>query len=97
MLSSNVTGFDPARRGYHAVYRDNELLSQSAARLMQFTTTVRIEDHLSLAIPVTQIDKDQPTQVTPGVHPTSQRHHLTDMFFAKLTTRVCAFQSRHGR
>ena len=25
MLSSNVTGFDPARRGYHAVYRDNEV------------------------------------------------------------------------
>jgi hypothetical protein len=25
MLSSNVTGFDPARRGYHAVYRDNEI------------------------------------------------------------------------
>jgi len=25
MLSSNVTGFDPARRGYHAVYRENEV------------------------------------------------------------------------
>ena len=25
MLSSSVTGFDPARRGYHAVYRDNEI------------------------------------------------------------------------
>jgi len=25
MLRSNVTGFDPARRGYHAVYRDNEI------------------------------------------------------------------------
>ena len=25
MLSSNVTGFDPTRRGYHAVYRDNEV------------------------------------------------------------------------
>ena len=23
MRSSNVTGFDPARRGYHAVYRDS--------------------------------------------------------------------------
>ena len=25
MRSSNVTGFDPARRGYHAVYRENEV------------------------------------------------------------------------
>jgi hypothetical protein len=25
MRRSNVTGFDPARRGYHAVYRDNEV------------------------------------------------------------------------
>lgn len=25
MLSSNVTGFDPAKRGYHAVYRENEV------------------------------------------------------------------------
>ena len=25
MRSSNVTGFDPARRGYHAVYRENEI------------------------------------------------------------------------
>ncbi len=25
MLRSNVTGFDPAKRGYHAVYRENEV------------------------------------------------------------------------
>lgn len=25
MLSSNVRDFDPARRGYHAVYRENEV------------------------------------------------------------------------
>ena len=25
MLRSNVTGFDPAKRGYHAVYRETEV------------------------------------------------------------------------
>jgi hypothetical protein len=25
MRRSNITGFDPARRGYHAVYRENEV------------------------------------------------------------------------
>ena len=25
MLSSNISAFDPARRGYHAVYRGNEV------------------------------------------------------------------------
>jgi hypothetical protein len=25
MRRSNVTGFDPSRRGYHAVYRENEI------------------------------------------------------------------------
>ena len=57
----------------------------NAVRVVRFGTDGGITDNLCFTGMVTQIEKDQISEIAPDVHPSRQKNCLPGMLFAKLT------------
>ncbi len=60
-------------------HADDILAPQPTRHIVRIRIVLRIEDHLCLAIPVSEVDKNHAPQIPAGVHPAVQCHGFADV------------------
>ena len=75
---------------------DHVLVAQLAAAGLKLVAGLRLENDLSQAVAVAQVDEQQAAEIAPGVHPAVQDHVLTDLLGRQIAAGVRSFQE-HGR
>jgi hypothetical protein len=56
---------------------NNEFAAQVGGNIMRAAGYLRVEDDLGEAVPVAQVDKNKPAQVTPPVYPPGEGDRLS--------------------
>ena len=69
----------PSGRSGPSADRNDVFTAQLMGLLVDGRVDLRIENDLSDAGPVSEVDKNKPSMVTPGIHPSGQVHGSADI------------------